>query len=563
MASKPWLEHYDRGVPHTLHPYPDKTLVDIVREAARERPGWPALKFKGAAVSYSRFDQLSDHFAAGLVQMGVQKGDRVALLLPNCPQMVIAQFGAWKAGATVTPMNPLYTERELHQAFQKSGATVAAVLAPFYGKVKQAQPETPLQRILSVNIKSFLPPLLRFLFTLLMEKKEGYRPELRDGDADFSGFLRDSARLPRPEIHTGGDDPALLMFSGGTTGTPKAALGLHKHLVMSGRQFQTWFQEILFEWDDALLGLMPLFHIYGQAGVLATAIVGHHPLVLVPNPRDLDDVIRSVEKEKPAFMPAVPTLFNALLNHPKVVSKKADLSPLKLCISGAAPLHRETKVRFERATGGRIVEGYALTETMMAGIVTPVSGTYKPGSVGIPLPDVEVKIADLETGAKTLPAGETGEVLVRAPQLMAEYWNDPEETAKTIRDGWLHTGDIGYMDDDGYLFIVDRKKDLIKPSGFQVWPREVEEVIAAHPAVAEVGVAGIPDERQGEAVKAWVVLRDGHSLTQEELRTHCKKQLAAYKVPKKVEFCDSLPKSAVGKVLRRELAAKERAEQAS
>jgi len=557
MEPKPWLRHYDRGVPPTLQPYPQKTLVDIVAETARERPRFPAMSFKGARLSYAQFDTLSTRFAAGLSHWGVKKGDSVALVLPNSPQLLLAQFGAWKAGAVVAPLNPLYTERELLPAFQKSEATLAVVLAPFYEKVKAVQSETRLKRILSVNIKTYLPPTLRFLFTIFKEKKEGYRPRLRNGDQDFDDFLKKSASLSPPDVRVEGSDPALLMFSGGTTGTPKAALGLHKHLVISGMQFQTWFGEICLEWSDPIMGLMPLFHIYSQAGALATSIVGHHPIVLVPNPRDLNDVMTSIEKEKPAFMPAVPTLFNALLNHPKVVRKKADLRSLKLCISGAAPLMLETKQRFESVTGGRIVEAYALTESMLAGVITPVSGLYKPGAVGIPLPDVEIKIVDTETGTKELQPEEVGEILLRAPQLMAEYWKNPEETAQTIRGGWLYTGDIGFLDADGYLYIVDRKKDLIKPSGFQVWPREVEEVIAAHPAVAEVAVAGVPDPYQSEAVKAWVVLREGHSLTQDDLRAFCKEKLTAYKVPKKVEFCESLPKSPVGKVLRRELVARE------
>ncbi|NOY76668.1 MAG: long-chain fatty acid--CoA ligase, partial [Calditrichaeota bacterium] len=525
MEPKPWFNHYDEGVPHSLQPYPEKTLLDIVAETARQRPQLPAMTFKGARLSYAQFDALSRHFASGVAHWGLQKGEHVGLLLPNSPQMLIAQFGAWKAGAVVAPLNPLYTERELLLAFQKSEATLAVVLAPFYEKVKAVQTETRLRRILTVNIKTFLPPMLRFLFTLFKEKKEGYRPRLRDGDQDFDAFLKSSTALPEPNVQVDGDDPALLMFSGGTTGTPKAALGLHKHLVISGTQFQAWFGAICLEWTDPIMALMPLFHIYAQAGSMATAIVGHHPLVLVPNPRDLNDVIASIEKEKPAFMPAVPTLFNAMLNHPKVVKKKANLRSLKLCISGAAPLLLETKQRFEQATGGRIVEAYALTESMLAGVITPVHGTYKPGAVGIPLPDVEIKIVDTETGTKELQPEEVGEILLRAPQLMAGYWKNPEETATTIRNGWLYTGDIGFLDKDGYLYIVDRKKDLIKPSGFQVWPREVEEVIAAHPAVAEVGVAGVPDAYQSEAVKAWVVLREGHHLTTEELRAYCKQKL--------------------------------------
>jgi len=558
MNEKPWFKSYDEGVPHTLKPYPRKGLLDVVSETARQRPDHPALLFKGAQVSYAQLERESDTFAAALAEMGVQKGDRVALLLPNCPQAVIGQFGAWKAGAIVAPLNPLYTERELEHALNECGAETAVVLTPFYAKLKALQPRTPVQRVIATNIKEYLPPLLRLLFTLLKEKKEGHRITLQAGDMWLSDLLRRHAGAPRPDVPVEPDDPALLLFTGGTTGTPKAALSTHQALVMSGMQFKAWFGETLADWEDRIMANMPLFHTYGQVGVMTTALVGHHPLALVPNPRDLDDMLATIRKARPAFLPGVPTLFIALLNHPDVQAGKADLSSLKLCISGAAPLLAETKRRFEALTGGRIVEGYSLTEAVMAGIMTPVRGTYKEGAIGPPLPDVEIRIVDADTGRTDLPPGEVGEILIRAPQLMVGYWQRPEETANVLREGCLSTGDLGYLDEDGYLHIVDRKKDVIKPSGFQVWPREVEEVIADHPAVAEVGVAGVPDDYQGEAVKAWVVLRDGQQLTADELRAHCRGKLAAYKVPKHVEFRRELPKSIVGKVLRRELVAAER-----
>lgn len=557
METKPWLKQYDEGVPHTLQPYPERTLLDVASDAARQRPQHPALLFKGAQISYAQLEQLSDAFAAALAAQGVAKGDRVALLLPNSPQAVIAQFGAWKAGAIVAPLNPLYTERELEHALVECGAETAVTLTPFYAKVIALQPHTELRRIIATNVKEYLPGLLRLLFTLFKEKKEGHRISLQPDDLWLQDLLRQYRYAPRPDITVKPDDPALLLFTGGTTGTPKAALSNHQSLLMSGMQFKAWFGKTLADWDDVIMANMPLFHTYGQGGVMSTGLVGHHPLALVPNPRDLADMIATIRKVRPAFLPGVPTLFIALLNHPDVQAGKVDFTSVKLCISGAAPLMAETKERFETLTGGRIVEGYALTESVMAGVVTPVQGAYKPGAVGLPLPDVEIRIADAETGQETLPPGEVGEILLRAPQLMAGYWHRPQETAETIRDGWLYTGDLGFLDEEGYMTIVDRKKDVIKPSGFQVWPREVEEVIATHPAVAEVGVAGVPDDYQGEAVKAWVVLREGQQVTAEELRNYCREQLAAYKVPKHVEFQDTLPKSTIGKVLRRELVAAE------
>jgi long-chain acyl-CoA synthetase len=550
MERKPWLDQYDVGVPHTLRPYPEHTLLDVVSETARQRPDHPALLFQGARLSYGELERLSDAFAAALVARGIQKGDRVALLLPNCPQFVIAQLGVWKAGAIAAPINPLYTESELQHMLEECGAKTAVVLSRFYDKVKPLCECTELGCIIAANIKTYLPPVLRALFTLFREKKEGHRATLRADDPWMGDMLRQFADAPRPDVTVGPDDPALLLF-------PKCALGTHGGLLAAGTQLNAWFGVELVDWDDVILLCMPLFHVYGNAGILSTGLVGHNPLALVPNPRDLGDLLATIRRTRPAFVPGVPTLFNALLNHPDVQAGKVDLRSVKLCISGASPLMAETKRRFETITGGRMTEVYALTESMAAAILGPVHGDYRPGAVGVPVPDVEVRIADADTGQGSLASGEVGEVLLRAPQVMRRYWQRPEETAATLRDGWLHTGDLGYLDNEGYLFIVDRKKDLIKPSGFQVWPREVEEVIASHPAVDQVGVAGVPDPYQGEAVKAWVVLREGQQVTVDELRAYCRQTLVAYKVPRQVEFRDSLPMSHLGKVLRRELAAEE------
>jgi long-chain acyl-CoA synthetase len=557
QPEKPWIASYDAHVPASLKPYPRKTLVDVVNGTARERPNHPAFLFKGATINYARFQQESDAFAVGLSALGVKPGDRVALLIPNTPQFIIAEFGAWKAGAIVVPLNPLYTERELKHALNHTETKVVVALTPFYGKIKALQSETSVQQVIATNIKEYLPGMLRFLFTLFKEKKEGHRIALETGDAWMQDVIRQHRDAHPPNVRINPDDPALLMFTGGTTGAPKAAIITHQNVIFTAMQIKAWFGEMLVDWEDVILALMPMFHIYGQAGVAATGFMGHHPLALVPNPRDIDDVLTTIHKSRPAFLPGVPTLFIAMMRHPDVQAGKADLSSLKLCIAGAAPLLYETKQRFEELTGGHLVEAYALTESTCTGGMTPVLGRYKPGAVGLPFPDVDLRIVDVETGEQTLPLGEMGEITIHAPQLMAGYWQQPEETAQTIREingeRWLYTGDIGFLDEDGYLHIVDRKKDVIKPSGFQVWPREVEEIIASHPAVSEVGVIGVPDAYQGEAVKAFVVLHPGQTLTEEELRTWCKSQLAAYKVPRYVEFCPDLPKSTVGKILRREL----------
>lgn len=552
--AKPWLRHYDEGVPHSLKPYPRETLLDALSRTARQKPDHTAFLFKGARLSYGRIDELSDALAAGLMNLGIRKGDRVALIMPNCPQIVIGQLGVWKAGAISVPVNPLYTEWELEHALTECGAETAIVLTPFYSKVKHLQPKTAVKRVIATNIKEYLPPVLRLLFTLAKEKKEGHRIRLQPGDAWLRDILRRHEGAGRPEVTVDPSDPALILFSGGTTGTPKGALGTHHGLLAAGMQINAWFKPVLSEWEDILVLLIPLFHVYGNVAVLATALVGHHPIAIVPNPRDLADVLATIRKVRPALLPAVPTLFIALLEHPHVKAGKVDFSCLKLSVAGAAPLLAETQERFTSLTGGEMVEGYGLTESMMGAVINPIKGEHKCGSIGIPLPDVEIRITDPETGLTDLPFGEVGEILMRAPQLMQGYWNRPEETANTIRDGWLCTGDLGYMDGDGYIFIVDRKKDVIKPGGFQVWPREVEEMIACHPAVAEVAVAGVPDDYQGEAVMAWVVVCEGQALTADELRNHCREKLVGYKIPKHIEFRSSLPKTTVGKVLRRELA---------
>jgi len=547
-----WFKQYDKDVPHTLKPYPERTLVDMVAESARQRPGHPALLFQGGVMSYGRLDRLSTTLANSLAGLGVKAGDRVALLLPNSPQIILAFLGIWKAGAMVVPLNPLYTAHELKHALVESGAETIIVLTPFYSKIKDVQPHTKLRNVIATNIKEHLLLVKRILFTLLKEKKDGHRISL--APEDFWLPTLEWNKSPKQQCPGAkSTDPAVLLFSGGTTGVPKAAIGTHHALFIAGTQIHAWFKNLLIDWDDTIMLNMPLFHAYGLIGVLATGLVGHNKLALIPNPRDLDDLLMTIESVRPAFLPGVPTLFTALLNHSRVKSGQVDLTSLKLCISGASSLMAETKQRFESITGGRIVEAYAMTESMLGATVSPVFGAYKPGSIGIPLPDVQIRITDAETGLGALGPGEVGEILLRAPQIMQAYWNNPDETANILRDGWLYTGDIGFQDEDGYVFIVDRKKDLIKPGGYQVWPREVEEVIAAHPAVMEVCVAGIPDAHYVEAVKAWVVLRPDQQIKGSELRAYCRTKLAGYKVPKFVEICDSLPKSSVGKILKREL----------
>ena len=563
MPLRPWLSHYDEAVPASLAPYPSHTLLHYISETASQRPEHPAAIFRGARLTYSQLEQQSDAFAAALASLGVKKGDRVALVLPNCPQFLIAEIGAWKVGAVLFPLNPLYSEQELQTALSNAGVETILVLSRFYNHLCSVRAETPLKRIIVTNIKEYLPPTLRLLFTLFRERKEGHRVTLAARDLWFQELLSTHRNAGRPASLPGPADPAVMLMSGGTTGTPKGVVGLHRSLVAAGLQLHAWMRPVSRDWSDVVMLPLPLFHVYASVGVQTYAIVGHNPLLLVPNPRDIGDLLSQIRKERPSFLSAVPTLFVAMLNHPDVAAGKADFRSVRICFSGAAPLMAETKRRFEELTGGRIVEGYSLTEAMMATFINPVTGPNKIGSVGLPLPDVDVKIVDGEKGEAELGARQVGEIIIRAPQLMEGYWQNPEETAIVLRargsEGtWLHTGDLGYLDEDGYLFIVDRKKDLIKTSGYQVWPREVEEVLTSHPAVAEVGVAGVADVTKGEYVKAWVVLRPGMKATEEELRAFCRKTVAPYKVPRHIEFRSDLPKTMTGKVLRRALVAQER-----
>jgi len=390
------------------------------------------------------------------------------------------------------------------------------------------------------------------------------------GDHDYGQLIAAHAgqKPPRPRLTA--DDNAVLLLSGGTTGTPKGVLGKHGVYTITGVQVQEWMKSMLGIGDSRIMLPLPLFHVYGHVGVQGLAIVTANPLILVPNPRDLKDLLDTITSTRPTFFNGVPTLYVAMLNHPDVQQGKVDFKSIKVCFSGAAALMSDTKQRFETLTGGRIVEGYSLTEAMMALVINPVLGPNKLGSVGMPLPDVMVRIYDAEDGQRIMPQSEVGEICFSGAQLMIGFWNRPDETAGVLRDHvdpdggrrWLHTGDLGYLDDDGYLFIVDRKKDLIKTSGYQVWPREIEEVISSHPAVAEVGVVGVNDEMKGEAVRAWVVLRPGQSVTETDIRGYCRERLAGYKVPSKVEIRTELPKTMVGKVLRRALREEAEAESA-
>jgi long-chain acyl-CoA synthetase len=557
-ANYPWLTHYDPGVPPSLAPYPHRTLLDYVSDGVRERPQYPAFLFKGRVFTLAELERASDAFAAALASYGVKRGDRVAAMLPNCPQYFIAEFATWKLGGIFAPLNPIYTEDELAGPLTTIDARVVLTLSSFYERLKKVQPNTPVKRIVTTNIKEWFPPFLKILFTLFSEKKGGYRAAHRDGDVGLAELLVKFDGKKTAEAPPAPEDIAILLMSGGTTGTPKCVMGEHQALVMSGLQLQAWFGDSIEPWKSVYMMPLPLFHSYGACAVQSICFIGHNPMSLIPNPRDLDDIVSNIAKVKPTAFAGVPTLYNGLLNHPRVKSGRVSFDSLKVCASGAAPLLAETKKRFEEVTGAKIIEGYGLTESLIAACVNPVKGESKIGSIGMPVSDVFVRIVDADDPLKEVPGKGEGEMLLRGPQIMKGYWRNAKESGEMIftdADGvvWLRTGDLAYMDEEGYVFLVDRKKDLIKANGMQVWPRELEEAIAAYPGVLDVGVRGFQDPAHGEIAVAFVVMKPGVTATEADIREYCKKHLAFYKVPSKVVFRTELPKSLVGKVLRRML----------
>jgi long-chain acyl-CoA synthetase len=551
MKEHPWFKRYDKGVPRTID-YPAVPLYFFLEESARKYPDKPCTIFKGATISYKEMDLLTDKVAAALAALGVKKGDRVGVFMPNTPQFVMAYFGILKAGGVVVATNPLYTPPEIEHQVNDAGIEIMLVMSNFYEKMKVAQPKTKIKTLIVTNLKETLPPILRVLFTLVKEKKGGFRVELKPGDIWFQDLLAKYSPSDRPKMDIGSDDTALFQYSGGTTGVSKGAIAMHRNLVANALQIKSYMPD-LDEGNELVLMAIPLFHVYGMVAGMLFAMASGATMIMEPDPRAMKDILGDIQKLHPTIYPGVPAMYNAINNNADVQAGKYDVSSIKACISGSAPLMRETKEKFEALTGGKLVEGYGLSEAPTATHCNPVYGENRTGSIGLPLPDVDAKIISLDDGKTEMPLGEIGELVVKGPQVFKGYHNMPTETANTLRDGWLYTGDIARMDEDGFFYIVDRKKELIKPGGYQVWPREVEEAISANPKVLEVGVAGIPDPYRGETVKAWVVVKPGETLTEDEIKAWCKERLAAFKVPTHIEFRNELPKTTVGKILRREL----------
>ena len=570
---KPWLSHYEDGVPADLE-IPSYPVTQNLIDAAKEFPSNTALIFGNvveplgnalmdAKMSYRELLDLTYRFAAALQQFGVKRGDRVAVHLPNCPQFVIAYYATLMVGGVVVPCNPQYVARELEHQLVDSGTETIVTFSLTYPIVKQIRDRTPLKQVIVANIKEYFPGLLKFLFTVATEKKEGHFQDL-SGDANTFWFPDVLAGAPaRPaEVDTDQEDTAVLMYTGGTTGVPKAAQLTQRNVQANAMQVAAWIPGLK-HGQETILTSLPLFHSYGMTTCMNLGILTAANMILIANPRVMVHILKSINRHHPTLYPGVPAMYVGINNYPEL--EKYDVSSIRACISGAAPLPVEVQQKFQQLTGGRLVEGYGLSEATPVTHGNPIFGENRIGTIGLPFPGTDARIVDSETGERELASGEVGELVIRGPQVMKGYWHMPTETSNALRGGWLHTGDLARMDEDGYFQIVDRKKDMILGAGgYNIYPREVEEVLYEHPQVKEAAVVGVPvSVEKGERVKAFIVPREGEAPTEEDIIAFCQENLAPYKVPRYVEFRDELPKTMVGKILRRVLLEEETADDES
>jgi len=550
----PWSQFYEEGVPEHLT-YPDLTLGGVLAETARKFPGHPAVVFYGKKITYGSLDLLANRFAHALAGLGVNKGDRVALMLPNIPQMVIAYYGTLRAGAVGVATNPLYHSHELEVQLRDSGASVLVAVDMFYPVISPVLAKTGLRHLILCGIKDYLPFPLNLLYPIKARLENQWVSVKRVPPISDFLELMDRAPETRPDVDVSPGDTAILQYTGGTTGVPKGAVLTHRNLVVNAFQCRTWLT-VRNEGEERILAVIPFFHVYGMTIAMNLGILIGAELILLPK-FHTKEVLNAIQKHRPTIFPGIQAMYLAIGNYVK--THQYDLTSIKAAISGAGPLMKEVQDRFEHLTKSRIVEGYGLSEASPVTHANPIFGRRKNGTIGLPWPDTEARIVDLETGTRELPVGETGELVVRGPQVMKGYWNKPEETAQALRGGWLHTGDIAKRDEEGYFMIVDRIKDMIKTVGENVYPREIEEVLFSHPKVKDAVVVGLPhEEYMGEKIKAFIVLKEGQTATAEEIIEFCKAELSKFKVPKEIEFRDQLPKTLVGKVLRRVLRDEER-----
>lgn len=555
MEERPWLKWYPKEIPHHLQ-YEEVSLQETLRRTAKKFPDRPAVHFMGKEIPYRKLFESSLKLANYLRKIGLQKGDRVAVMLPNTPQTFISFYGILFAGGIVVQVNPLFTEREIAFQLKDAGAKFIIVLDMLFNRVKNVEKETDLRHIIVTGIKDYLPFPKNLLYPMVQKRQKTVPPKVEHEGRHhlFAEIMKRAEAKDIPDEVNPKEDVAILQYTGGTTGFPKGVMLTHFNLYANAKMCDAWIYKFK-EGEGATLGVLPLFHVYGLTTVLVFPVMKGDMAILLPR-FDAGEVLKTIDKLKPKVFPGAPTMYIGLLNHPDL--EKYDLSSIEVCLSGSAPLPVEVQQQFEKLSGGKLVEGYGLTESSP---VTHANFLWDnervKGSIGVPWPDTDAKIVSLSTG-ETLPPGEIGELAVKGPQVMKGYWNRPEETEQALKDGWLMTGDLGYMDENGYFYIVDRKKDMIIAGGYNIYPREVEEVLYEHPAVKEAVVAGVPDPYRGETVKAYIVLKEGQRVTEEELDRFARKQLAAYKVPRIYEFRDELPKTAVGKILRRQLVEEEK-----
>jgi long-chain acyl-CoA synthetase len=560
-VTHPWIRHYEQGVPAHLE-IPDQPLTWLLDRTASSYPDRTALIYYGTRLSYAQLAHHAQSFATALLGLGVHKGDRVAIALPNIPQYPMAFYGALLAGAVVVPTNPLYTEREMQHQLTDSGTRVLVMLDMFYPIVRAVRQQTALDHIILTSPADFMPPVLRALYPLSQRHARSPEPHLTHKELHDDHTLHimhtmleshredDRAVLNSPEP-VQASDLAVLQYTGGTTGLSKGAMLLHRNLLANAMQTRAWYPQA-HEGEEVMLCVAPFFHAYGLTVGMNCSLLAAASMVLMPRFKG-QEVVKAIRRYHPTIFPGIPTMYLAVMreagNHPD------DLRSIKYCLSGGAPLPAQVQAEFEALTGGRLVEGYGLSEASPVTHCNPLTVESRNGSIGLPLPGMEAAIVNQVTG-EPIPIGEVGELVVKGPNIMRGYWNRPEETSQVFRNGWMRTGDLGKMDADGYFSIVERVKDVIIASGFKVYPREVEEVLFKHPAIAEVAVAGVADDYRGETVAAYIVLKPGIEASEEtkrELLEYCKQELTAYKVPTILEFRESLPKSLVGKVIRREL----------
>jgi long-chain acyl-CoA synthetase len=551
----PWLDSYPPGVPEHVQ-VPQENLARLLADAARDYPHAPAFHFEGRTTSYAELAEQAWRFAGALAGLGVTKGTRVGLILPNSPQVIVAFFATLRLGGVVVLNNPLYTEPELEHQLGDAGVEVLVCLDLLYERVKPLRQRLGIREVIVTSMLDELPALKRVLAPYTRRGREASATVSKDEPVQrWRDLLRRVDDKPREAEVDPSSDLALLQYTGGTTGVAKGVMLSHANLSANVEQVRAWFPDAD-PGHEVMMAVLPFFHVYGLTVCLLLGVRLRAALVLLPR-FNLSAVVASIDRLRPTLFPGVPSMYVAINN--AVADGGHDLSSIKACLSGAAPLPLEVAERFERFSGGRLVEGYGLSESSPVALANPIYGKRKAGTIGMPLPDTLASVVDPDDPSRALPPGQSGELALRGPQVMLGYWNRPEETAQVLRDGWLLTGDMAVMDEEGYFTIVDRKKDLIIAGGYNIYPREVEEVLYQHPKIQEACVAGVPDPYRGETVKAFVVLRPGERATSEEIREFAKGRLAAYKVPRSVEFRDELPKTLVGKVLRRALVEEERA----